>query len=97
MNEVFKSFMVSIILFLLWSFFCFWLGILYNGRTDGKIDERDQHYNEQQQQLDQQIGVATGTISKINTSIREQIYISTRSTANIQELLTEIRKQKLNI
>ena len=97
MSELYKGLIVSFVVFLLWSAGCFWAGILYNSRTNGKVDERDNEYTEQQQQLNEQIAITTTTISGLNNDIRQEIYISTRAVGNIQELLEEIRKQRIDI
>ena len=96
MSEI-KNFIIIIVLFILWSAGCFFGGILYNSRTNGKVDDRDREYQEQQQQLDEQIATSTTTISGITNDIRQEIYISTRAVGNIQELLQEIRKQRINL
>ena len=96
MSEI-KNIIIIIMLFILWSIGCFVGGILYNSRTDGKIDGRDREYQQQQQQLDGQIATSTTTISGITNDIRQEIYISTRAVGNIQELLQEIRKQRIDI
>ena len=96
MSEI-KNIIIIIVLFILWSIGCFFGGILYNSRADGKVDDRDREYQQQQQQLDEQIATSTTTISGITNDIRQEIYISTRAVGNIQELLAEIRKQKLDL
>ena len=96
MSEI-KNIIIIIMLFILWSIGCFVGGILYNSRTDGKIDGRDREYTEQQQQLDEQIATSTTTISGITEDIQREIYISTRAVRNLQDLLEEIRKQRIDI
>ena len=96
MTNVKETFII-IILFILWSIGCFWAGILYNSRTNGNIDDRDTEYQREQQELDEQIAVTTTTISGITNDIQQQIYISTRAVGNLQELLQEIRKQRIDL
>ena len=96
MTNVKETFII-IILFILCCVGCFWAGILYNSRTNGNIDDRDTEYQREQQELDEQIAVTTTTISGITNDIQQQIYISTRAVGNIQELLEEIRKQRIDI
>ena len=93
----FKNVVISIIVFILWSIGCFVAGILYNTRTNGNIDNGDTEYQREQQQLDEQIAVTTTTISGITNDIQQEIYISTRAVRNIQELLEEIRKQRIDL
>lgn len=97
MSETFKGFLVAIIIFILWSTGCFFAGVLYNSRTNGATNDRDTEYQREQQQLDEQIAITTGTISNITNDIRQEIYISTRAVANLQELLEEIGKQRIDI
>lgn len=97
MSEIYKGVIISFCVFLLWSFGCFFAGILYNSRTNGNIDDRDTEYQREQQQLDEQIAITTGTVSNITNDIRQEIYISTRAVGNIQELLEEIRKQRIDL
>lgn len=93
----FKNTIISIIVFILWSIGCFVAGILYNTRTNGNIDNGDTEYQREQQEFDEQIAVTTGTISNITGDIQQEIYISTRAVGNLQELLEEIRKQRIDI
>ena len=96
MSEIYKI-IISFIVFILWSAGCFFAGVLYNGRTNGTINDGDTQYQQEQQQIDEQIAVTTGTISGITNDIRQEIYISTRAVGNLQELLEEIRKQRIDI
>lgn len=96
-QDTIKGIIICFAFFLLWSFGCFFAGVLYNSRTNGNIGERDNEYQQQQQELDEQIAITTTTISGIDNDIRQEIYISTRAVANLQELLTEIRKQKIDL
>lgn len=96
MSEVYKV-IISFILFMLWSIGLFFAGILYNSRTNGTVDDRDNEYQQEQHKLDEQIAVTTGTISGITNDIRQEIYISTRAVGNLQELLQEIRKQRIDL
>lgn len=96
MSEI-KNIFIIIILFVICCVGCFFAGILYNTRTNGNIDNGDTEYQQEQQQLDEQIAVTTGTISGITEDIRQEIYISTRAVGNLQELLEEIRKQRIDI
>ena len=96
MSEIYKV-VISFILLILWSIGCFFAGILYQSRTNGNIDNGDTEYQREQQELDEQIAVTTTTISGITNDIQQQIYISTRAVGNLQELLQEIRKQRIDI
>ena len=96
-QDTIKGFLICFAFFLLWSFGCFLAGVLYNSRTNGNIDNRDNEYQQQQQQIDEQIAITTTTISGIGEDIRREVYISTRAVRNIQELLQEIRKQRIDL
>lgn len=96
MSEIYKI-IISFIVFILWSFGCFFAGVLYNGRTNGNIDDRDNEYQQEQHKLDEQIATSTTTISGITEDMRQEIYISTRAVGNLQELLEEIRKQRIDL
>ena len=96
MSEI-REIIFTIILLILWFAIGFFCGILYNTRANGNIDDRDTQYQQEQQQLDEQIAITTGTISVITNDIRQEIYISTRAVGNLQELLEEIRKQRIDI
>ena len=93
----FQKVIISFILLILWSIGCFFAGILYNSRTNGTTNDRDTEYKREQQQLDEQIATSTTTISNLTNDIRQEIYISTRAVGNIQELLEEIGKQRIDI
>ena len=93
----FQKVVISFIFLILLCVGCFFAGILYNGRTNGTINGRDTQYQQEQQQLDEQIAITTTTISGITNDIRQEIYISTRAVGNLQELLEEIRKQRIDL
>ena len=93
----FQKVIISFVLLILLCVGCFFAGVLYQSRTNGNIDDRDTEYQREQQQLDEQIAITTGTISNITNDIQQEIYISTRAVGNIQELLEEIRKQRIDI
>lgn len=97
MSETVKGIVISFVVFMLWSIGCFFAGVLYNGRTNGNIDNRDNEYQQEQQKLDEQIATSTTTISNLTDDIRQEIYISTRAINNLQELLEEIRKQRIDL
>lgn len=97
MSETFKGIVISFIVFMLWSIGCFFAGVLYNGRTNGNIDDGDSQYQQEQQKLDEQIATSTTTISGITEDIQREIYISTRAIRNLQDLLEEIRKQRIDL
>lgn len=97
MSDTFKGFIMCFVVFLLWSFGCFLAGVLYQSRTNGKVDDRDSQYTEQQQQLTETItGAETQLYDNIG-HLEQEIYISTRAVRNLQELLQEIRKQRIDI
>ena len=97
MSETIKGFIIAFVVFILWSAGCFFAGVLYNSRTNGTTNDRDTEYQREQQQLDEQIAITTTTISGITNDIRQEIYISTRAVGNLQELLEEIRKQRIDL
>lgn len=97
MSDTFKGFIMCFVVFLLWSFGCFFGGVLYQSRTNGKIDDRDREYTEQQQQLTETIAGAETQLYENIGQLEQKIYISTRAIGNLQELLQEIRKQRIDI
>ena len=97
MSETIKGFIIAFVVFILWSAGCFFAGVLYNSRTNGATNDRDTEYQREQQQLDEQIATSTTTISNLTNGIRQEIYVSTRAVGNIQELLEEIRKQRIDL
>ena len=97
MSETIKGFIIAFVVFILWSAGCFFAGVLYNSRTNGTTNDRDTEYQREQQQLDEQIAITTTTISGITNDIRQEIYISTRAVGNLQELLEDIRKQRIDL
>ena len=96
MSEI-REIIFTIILLILWFAIGFFCGILYNTRTNGNIDNGDTEYQREQQELDEQIATSTTTISNLTDNIRQEIYISTRAVGNLQELLQEIRKQRIDL
>ena len=93
----FQKVIISFVLLILLCVGCFFAGVLYQSRTNGNIDNGDTEYHREQQELDEQIATSTTTISNLTDDIRQEIYISTRAVGNIQELLQEIRKQRIDL
>lgn len=96
MSEI-REIVFTIILLILWFTIGFVAGVLYNTRTNGKVDDRDSQYTEQQQQLTETIAGAETQLYDNIGHLEQEIYISTRAVRNLQELLQEIRKQRIDL
>lgn len=98
MNEVFKGFMVSVILFIVWSCFCFGLGyLLCDKQATKRINKINQQLAEQQQKYDELIRITDERIRNIKAELFGQIQDNGTTIDELSRLIEQIGKQKLNI
>ena len=98
MNEVFKGFMVSVILFIVWSCLCFGGGyLLCDKQATKRINQANQQLAEQQQKFDELIRVTDERIRNIKAELFGQIQDNGTTIDELSRLIEQIRKQKLNI
>lgn len=98
MNEVFKGFMVSVILFIVWSCLCFGGGyLLCDKQATKRINQANQQLAEQQQKFDEFIRVTDERIRNIKAELFGQIQDNGTTIDELSRLIEQIRKQKLNI
>lgn len=98
MNEVFKGFMVSVILFIVWSCLCFGGGYLLCDRQATKrINKINQQLAEQQQKYDELIRITDERIRNIKAELFGQIQDNGTTIDELSRLIEQIGKQKLNI
>lgn len=105
MSEIYKGFIVSIIVFLLWSFGCFWFGyVLSDRRATERINDANQQLEQQQQKYDELIRTTNERIRESDEQLqnfREKLYAEMsnagKATDKLAELIEQIRKQKLDI
>ena len=98
MNEVFKGFMVSVILFIVWSCLCFGGGyLLCDKQATKRINQANQQLAEQQQKFDELIRVTDERIRNIKAELFGQIQDNGTTIDELSRLIEQIGKQKLNI
>ena len=92
-----KEIVGVIIVCVVWSCLCFWAGVLYNGRADGCVGDRSSQYEQQQQQLAEVVAEAEAEFYDGVGQLEQEIYISTTTAGKLQEVLSQIRKQKVDL
>lgn len=97
MSEI-KNIIISIIIFILWSFGCFVSGyILSNRQATERINRANQQLEEQQQRYETLIRNSEERISNIRKELFGTISNNEKATTELKGIIEQIRKQKLNI
>lgn len=97
-NEIFKGFVGSIILFVIWSAGCFWFGYIFCDRNATKrINEVNQQLAEQQQRYEELIRTSDERIRNIKEELRAKVQDNGTTVNELSKLVKQIRKQKLTI
>ena len=94
----FKNIVISIIIFVLWSFGCFFGGyLLSNSRAIKRINDTNTELAEQQRKYDELIKSTDERIRNIRAELSQQISNNGKATEELSGIIEQIRKQKLNI
>lgn len=94
----FKNIIISIIIFILWSFGMFCFGyLLSNSRAIKRINDTNTELAEQQRKYDELIKSTDERIRNIRTELSQQISNNGKATKELSGIIEQIRKQKLNI
>lgn len=94
----FKNIIISIIIFILWSFGMFGFGyLLSNSRAIKRINDTNTELAEQQRKYDELIKSTDERIRNIRTELSQQISNNGKATEELSGIIEQIRKQKLNI
>ena len=98
MSEVLKGTIIAFVVFLLWSFGCFFGGyLLSNSRATKRINDTNLELAEQQRKYDELIKSTDERIRNIRTELSQQISNNGKATEELSKLIEIIRKQKLDI
>ena len=98
MSEVLKGTIIAFVVFLLWSFGCFFGGyLLSNSRATKRINDTNLELAEQQRKYDELIKSTDERIRNIRTELSQQISNNGKATEELSGIIEQIRKQKLNI
>lgn len=98
MNEIFKSFVITIIVIVCWSLLCFSGGYLLCDRIATKrIDRANQQLEQQQQRIDELIRSSNERVQKLREELRAKVQANGTATRELSKLVEQIRKQKLAI
>lgn len=97
MNEV-KNIIISIIIFVLWSFGMFGFGyFLSNSRAIKRINDTNQQLEEKQRELDEIIRTTDDRIRNIREQLFAEVSNNGATTTELSKLVEQIRKQRINI
>lgn len=98
MNEIFKSFITTIIVFVLWSCLCFGGGyLLCDKQATKRINQANQQLAEQQQKYDELIRTTDERIRSIKEELYKQMSSNGEAARELSKLIEQIRKQKLSV
>jgi len=97
-NEIFKSFVITIIVIVCWSLLCFGGGYVFCDRNATKqIDRANQQLEQQQQRIDELIRTSDQRIRNIKEELRAKVQDNGTTVNELSKLVEQIRKQKLTI
>lgn len=97
MSEI-KNIIISIIIFILWSFGCFVSGyILSNRQAVKRIEQSNNELAEKQRELDELIKSTDDRIRNIREQLLAEISNNGATTKELSKLVEQIRKQRINI
>lgn len=98
MSEIYKGFIISIVVFLLWSAGCFWAGyILSNSRAVERINEANKQLADEQQRYDDLIRETDDRIRNIKDELYNKISNNGETISELSKLIEQIRKQRIDI
>ena len=98
MSEVLKGTIIAFVVFLLWSFGCFFGGyLLSNSRATKRINDTNTELAEQQRKYDELIKSTNERIRNIRAELSQQISNNGKATEELSKLIEVIRKQKLDL
>ena len=94
----FKNIVISIIIFILWSFGMFGFGyLLSNRQATERINRANQQLAEQQQRYETLIRESEERISNIRKELFGTISNNEKATTELKGIIEQIRKQRINI
>lgn len=97
MSEV-KNIIISIIIFILWSFGMFGFGyILSNRQAVKRIEQSNNELAEKQRELDELIKSTDDRIRNIRDQLLAKISNNGATTKELSKLVEQIRKQRINL
>lgn len=98
MSEIYKGFIISIVVFLLWSAGCFWAGYLFsNSRAVERINQANKQLAEQQQRYDNLIRETDDRIRNIKDELHNKISNNGETIIELSKLIEQIRKQRIDL
>ena len=97
-NELFKSFVVTVIIIVCWSLLCFGGGYLLCDRiATERIDRANQQLEQQQQRIDELIRSSNERVQKLREELRAKVQANGEAARELSKLVDQIREQKLDI
>lgn len=94
----FKNLIISIIIFILWSFGCFGTGyLLSNKRATERINNANRELAEQQLKYDELIRVTDDRIRAIKDELRGKVKDNGQTITELSKLIEQIKRQRIDI
>lgn len=105
MSDVFKGFLLTIIIFFIWSSACFFGGyLLSNKRAVERINETNRELAEQQQRYDdlireteERIRVAEQRVSDIRNELSGKVSDNGQTITELSNLIEQIKRQRIDL
>lgn len=105
MSDTVKGFVITFVVFMLWSFGMFCFGYLLSDyRAAERIDKANREFAEQQQKYDnlirkseERIREAEQRVSDIREQLSAKVFDNGKAAEELSKLVEQIRKQKLDL
>ena len=98
MSETVKGFVISIVIFLLWSFACFGSGyLLCNRNTVKRIEQSNNELREQQQRYEELIRLADERLRRIKEELYGKVSDNGQTITELSGIIEVIKGQRINI
>lgn len=98
MSEIYKGFIISIVVLLLWSAGCFFGGYLFcDTRATERINRTNQQLAEKQREYDELIRVTDERIRNIKDELYGKVQDNGRTAKELSKLIEQIKRQRIDI
>ena len=98
MSDLYKGFIISIVVFLLWSAGCFFFGyILSDTRATERINRTNQQLAEQQQRYEELIRLADERLQRVKEDLYGKISDNGQTIAELSGLIEQIKGQRIDL
>lgn len=98
MSDLYKGFIISIVVFLLWSAGCFFFGYIFcDTRATERTNRANQQLAEQQQRYEELIRLADERLQRVKEDLYGKISDNGQTIAELSGLVEQIKRQRIDI